>query len=65
MTLNASGMQAYNNDLIQSVNYNENNDPVFIDGEKGDVAFQYGLTSMRQRVTYGGNFSTDGEWKVH
>ncbi|MDQ1805008.1 RHS repeat-associated core domain-containing protein, partial [Chryseobacterium sp. CKR4-1] len=55
--------QNYNNDLIQSISYNENNDPVFIDGEKGDVAFQYGLTSMRQRVSYGGNFSNDGEGK--
>ncbi|CAA7386973.1 RHS repeat-associated core domain-containing protein [Chryseobacterium fistulae] len=63
MTLNAAGTQNYNNDLIQSIAYNENNDPVFIDGEKGDVAFQYGLTSMRQRVSYGGNFSTDGEGK--
>ncbi|MGL6126719.1 RHS repeat-associated core domain-containing protein, partial [Chryseobacterium artocarpi] len=63
MTLNAAGTQNYNNDLIQSISYNENNDPVFIDGMKGDVAFQYGLTSMRQKVTYGGNFSTDGEGK--
>lgn len=63
MTLNAEGTQNYNNDLIQSVVYNENNDPVFIDGEKGDVAFQYGLTAMRQRVTYGGNFSEDGDGK--
>ncbi|WP_123862146.1 SpvB/TcaC N-terminal domain-containing protein [Chryseobacterium artocarpi] len=63
MTLNAAGTQNYNNDLIQRITYNENNDPVFIDGMKGDVAFQYGLTSMRQRVTYGGNFSTDGEGK--
>lgn len=63
MILNAAGEQNYNNDLIQSVVYNENNDPVFIDGEKGDVAFQYGLTAMRQRVTYGGNFSSDGDGK--
>ncbi|CAI8831757.1 RHS repeat-associated core domain-containing protein [Chryseobacterium sp. IT-36CA2] len=63
MTLNASGEQNYNNDLIQSITFNENNDPVFIDGEKGDVGFQYGLTSMRQTVTFGGNFSTDGEGK--
>ncbi|WP_394674029.1 RHS repeat-associated core domain-containing protein [uncultured Chryseobacterium sp.] len=63
MTLNAAGTQNYNNDLIQSVVYNENNDPVFIDGQKGDAAFQYGLNSMRQRVTYGGNFSLDGEGK--
>lgn len=63
MTLNAAGEQNYNNNLIQSISYNENNDPVFIDGIKGDAAFQYGLTSMRQRVTFGGNFSTDGEGK--
>ncbi|MCJ7933832.1 MAG: hypothetical protein MUW56_09400 [Chryseobacterium sp.] len=63
MTLNATGEQNYNNDLIQSITYNENNDPVFIDGMKGDVAFQYGLTSMRQKVTYGGNFSNDAEGK--
>ncbi|WP_128572483.1 hypothetical protein [Chryseobacterium sp. P1-3] len=63
MTLNAAGTQNYNNDLIQTVIYNENNDPVFIDGEKGDVAFQYGLTKMRQRVTFGGNFNADSDGK--
>ena len=63
MTLNAAGTQNYNNDLIQTIIYNENNDPVFIDGQKGDVAFQYGLTSMRQRVTYGGNFDANKEGK--
>ncbi|MFP3596017.1 RHS repeat-associated core domain-containing protein [Chryseobacterium sp. SIMBA_029] len=63
MTLNAAGTQNYNNDLIQSIAYNENNDPVFINGEKGDVAFQYGLTSMRQKVSYGGNFDPDQEGK--
>jgi len=63
MTLNATGTQNYNNDLIQNITYNENNDPVFIDGMKGDVAFQYGLTAMRQRVTYGGNFTDDTDGK--
>lgn len=63
MVLNTIGMQNYSNDLIQSISYNENNDPVFIDGEKGDVAFQYGLGAMRQRVTYGGNFNTDSDGK--
>ncbi|MGC5744875.1 RHS repeat-associated core domain-containing protein [Chryseobacterium sp. NFX27] len=63
MTLNAAGTQNYNNDMIQSIAYNENNDPVFIDGEKGDVAFQYGLTSMRQKVSYGGSFDPDQEGK--
>ncbi|EJL70148.1 RHS repeat-associated core domain-containing protein [Chryseobacterium populi] len=56
MTLNAAGTQNYNNDLIQVITYNENNDPVFVDGLKGDVNFEYGITSMRQRVSYGGNF---------
>lgn len=55
-TLNANGQQNYSNDLIQKISYNENNDPVFIDGIKGDVGFDYGLTAMRQRVTYGGDF---------
>ncbi|AZA78983.1 hypothetical protein EG347_16410 [Chryseobacterium sp. G0186] len=64
MTLNATGEQHYKNDLIQSISYNENNDPVFIDGEKGDVAFQYGLTAMRQKVSYGGNFGNDKEGKL-
>ncbi|REC49019.1 hypothetical protein DRF67_05530 [Chryseobacterium pennipullorum] len=63
MTLNAAGTQNYNNDLIQSIAYNENNDPIFIDGEKGDVAFQYGLTAMRQKVSYGGNFDPDQDGK--
>lgn len=61
MTLNAVGTQNYKNDLIQTISYNENNDPVFIDGKKGDAAFQYGLTAMRQQVTYGGNFGSDQE----
>ncbi|MEG0925764.1 RHS repeat-associated core domain-containing protein [Chryseobacterium sp.] len=63
MTLNAAGTQNYNNDLVQNIIYNENNDPVFIDGMKGDVAFQYGLTGVRQKVTYGGNFNPDGNGK--
>jgi len=63
MILNAEGTQNYNNDLVQSIVYNENNDPVFIDGMKGDVSFQYGLSNMRQKVTYGGNFGPDHEGK--
>ncbi|WP_374441915.1 RHS repeat-associated core domain-containing protein [Epilithonimonas sp.] len=62
-TLNANGQQNYSGNLIQKISYNENNDPVFIDGEKGDVAFAYGLTSMRQRETYGGNFGAGGTGK--
>ena len=63
MVLNDAGTQNYNNDLLQKITYNENNDPVFIDGVKGDVRFEYGLTSMRQRVTYGGNFDKNGDGK--
>jgi len=61
--LNPAGVQNYTNDLIQYINYNENNDPIFINGMKGDVSFQYGLTSMRQRVTYGGNFDPQKDGK--
>lgn len=50
MTLNAAGTQNYSGDLIQTIVYNENNDPVQINGEKDRVSFKYGLGSMRQRV---------------
>jgi len=63
MILNTEGKQNFDNDLLQNISYNENNDPVFINGIKGDVRFEYGLTSMRQRVTYGGNFDIDGDGK--
>lgn len=75
-TLNAVGEQNYNGDLIQSITYNENNDPIKIEGEKGDVYFTYGLTSMRQAVGYGGKldgtdeghytkyYSEDGSYEV-
>ena len=63
VVLNAAGQQKLANDLVQTVVYNENNDPVFIDGVKGDVRFEYGLAEMRQMATYGGNFAADGEGK--
>ncbi|MCJ8155764.1 type IV secretion protein Rhs, partial [Chryseobacterium sp. SSA4.19] len=50
MTLNAAGEQNYNNDLIQTIVYNENNDPIHINGEKARFKFKYGLGNMRQRV---------------
>ncbi|WP_238349659.1 RHS repeat-associated core domain-containing protein [Chryseobacterium cucumeris] len=64
MTLNNEGLMNYDQDLVQTVLYNENNDPVYIVGEKGTVAFQYGLTGMRQRATYKGIFDpeSDGEF---
>ncbi|WP_333662109.1 RHS repeat-associated core domain-containing protein [Chishuiella changwenlii] len=61
--LNTEGIQHYTNDQIQTIGYNENNDPTFIDGVTGDAAFSYGLTNMRQVVSYGGNFSTATEGK--
>lgn len=75
-TLNAAGQQNLTNDLIQSITYNENNDPIKIEGEKGDVYFAYGLTNMRQAVGYGGKldgideghytkyYSEDGSYEV-
>lgn len=63
MVLNTEGQQNYTNNLIQKINYNENNDPIFIDGVKGDVGFTYGLSNIRQMATYGGNFDKTGEGK--
>ncbi|AKH95793.1 VCBS repeat-containing protein [Elizabethkingia anophelis] len=51
--LSAIGKQNYLNAQIQRVIYNENNDPLYIQSKKGDVRFSYGLTDMRQMVTYG------------
>lgn len=61
--LNDAGRENLVNNLIQEISYNENNDPIFINGYKGDVRFTYGLTNMRQMATYGGNFTIDGEGK--
>lgn len=61
--LNTEGIQHYTNDQIQTIGYNENNDPTFINGVTGDAAFSYGLTNMRQVVSYGGNFSTTTQGK--
>ncbi|MCT3833551.1 hypothetical protein HZP56_08365 [Elizabethkingia anophelis] len=51
--LNTTGKQNYLNAQIQRIIYNENNDPLYIQSKKGDVRFGYGLTDMRQMVTYG------------
>ena len=56
VTLNSAGEENLKNQLIQKIEYNENNDPVFIDGVKGDVRFEYGLTEMRQLMSFGGEF---------
>ncbi|MYY44009.1 polymorphic toxin type 44 domain-containing protein [Elizabethkingia anophelis] len=52
--LNMIGKQNYLNAPIQRIVYNENNNPVFIHSKNSDVRFSYGLTDMRQMVTYGG-----------
>ncbi|MCL1670506.1 RHS repeat-associated core domain-containing protein [Elizabethkingia ursingii] len=51
--LNTTGKQNYLNAQIQRVIYNENNDPLYIQGKKGDVRFEYGLSGARQVVTFG------------
>ncbi|WP_407478979.1 RHS repeat-associated core domain-containing protein [Elizabethkingia anophelis] len=51
--LNNIGKQNYLNDKIRRVVYNENNDPLYIQGTKGDIRFEYGLTGARQVVTFG------------
>lgn len=80
MSLNSNGVQNYNGDLIQTVVYNENNDPVQINGEKSSISFEYGLGSMRQKAnisslsqgahnpiwenTYTKFYSEDGSFEV-
>ncbi|WNI35969.1 RHS repeat-associated core domain-containing protein [Chryseobacterium sp. SG20098] len=80
MTLNTVGVQNYTGDLIQTVVYNENNDPVQINGEKSRISFEYGLGNMRQRIdissltqnaknpiwedTYTKFYSEDGSFEV-
>lgn len=61
--LNAIGVQNFANNILQTISYNENNDPIYIDGLRGDALFSYGLTEMRQMVTYGGNFTEDKQGK--
>ncbi|PIF33469.1 RHS repeat-associated protein [Flavobacterium sp. 9] len=61
--LNAVGVQNYNNNIPLTISYNENNDPIYIDAQNGDAQFSYGLTEMRQMVTYGGNFAEDKQGK--
>jgi RHS repeat-associated protein len=61
ITLNPAGEQNYLNDTPQIITYNENNDPVFIDGQKGDVRFEYGLGYSRQMTTYGGDITATGQ----
>lgn len=65
--LNPEGIQNYDlngqSKVVQKINYNENNDPVRIDGTRGDYAFEYGLSESRQIMYYGGNFGENAEAK--
>ncbi|WP_228461094.1 RHS repeat-associated core domain-containing protein [Chryseobacterium defluvii] len=61
--LNISGQQYYdysgNSKLLQTITYNENNDPIKIDGTQGDYAFEYGLGETRRVMYYDGNFAAN------
>ncbi|MDR2205687.1 MAG: hypothetical protein LBE36_05975 [Flavobacteriaceae bacterium] len=63
MGLNAAGMQNYdytgNSKLLQSISYNENNDPIKIDGTQADYAFEYGFGETRRVMYFGNNFTTN------
>ncbi|MEC5395515.1 RHS repeat-associated core domain-containing protein [Bergeyella sp. RCAD1439] len=54
--LSPQGERNLSHNLVQVIQYNENNDPTAIEGTKGDYLFSYGLSSMRQRMEYGGKF---------
>lgn len=62
--LNNAGAENYElngaNVLLQAITYNENNDPVKIDGTHHDYQFDYGLSESRQIMYYGGNFDEVG-----
>ena len=57
--LSTIGKQNYLNAQIQHIIYNENNDPLYIQSKKGDVRFEYGLTSARQVVMLGEDLSAE------
>ena len=57
--LNSTGNKLFNYGHIENIAYNENNDPIFINGVKGDVLFEYGLTHMRQLVSFGGEVDNE------
>ncbi len=67
MTLNSQGIFNYDlngqSKLVQKITYNENNDPIKIDGTHNDYSFQYGLTESRQIMHYGGNFASNANSK--
>ncbi|MDY3488842.1 polymorphic toxin type 23 domain-containing protein [Riemerella anatipestifer] len=63
VTLNATGEQNLKNDLVQQISYNENNDPLLIQGVKGDLRFEYGLSSMRQVMSFGGKIASGSHGK--
>ena len=60
LTLNTQGFANFDyngqSKLVQTITYNENNDPIDINGTLNDYHFEYGLTDSRQVMNYGGNF---------
>lgn len=60
LVLNTHGFENFDfngqSKLVQRISYNENNDPVNIDGTINDYSFEYGLTEARQVMAYGRNF---------
>lgn len=65
--LNPEGEQHYDmygvSKLLQMISYNENNDPIRIDGTEFDYEFGYGLSHSRQIMYYGGY--GDGNFDGH
>ncbi|MGI9650399.1 RHS repeat-associated core domain-containing protein [Chryseobacterium sp. RLHN22] len=60
VNLNQQGQDNYQingvSKLLQMISYNENNDPLKVDGTEFDYEFGYGLTQSRQLMYYGQNF---------
>ena len=56
LTLNTNGLANFDfngqSKLVQNITYNENNDPIDIDGTLSDYHFEYGLTDSRQVMSY-------------
>lgn len=63
IVLNDAGKNEMANDRVQTIRYNENNDPLLIQGQKGDLRFEYGLGAMRQLAAYGGKSDGSSGWE--
>ena len=68
MQLNTDGEHLYDmnngaSKLFQMISYNENNDPIRIDGTESDYEFKYGLSNARQIMNFGSQFNEGDEGK--